>query len=343
MSERLTIDEAERLASELATLGQAGLPLDQGLRAAADELGRGRLANTMRDLARRLEQGSSLAEVVASRTQMFPKFLAGVLEMAASSGRLETVLPRLVEQFELGREQSRQLRGALAYPLVVLTTLLAIYVAISFAVAPGLIELMREFELKLPAWTNVVIWWNEIGIFWGLGLAASMVVVLLFVRLMVGAASWQAAMIHLPLVGPAWHWAATARMARGMAMLMDLQRPLPEALRLTSAGVRDANLANVCQRLATMVERGTPLSMAVAADRGLPAVVMPLLQSGEQSGSQAAAWLSVAELMERWVAIRASLLRQLLPPIVFLFVAAAVMNLFLSFMTPLIELVNNLS
>src|SRR5690606_29539104 len=114
MNKRLTPDEAEVLTAELATASQASLPLDVALRAAADELGQSRFARVLHDMASSLEQGRSLPDVIHSQSGRLPRFLGGVISVAARTDRLEVMLPALVEQLEYQSEQNRRLRGAVA-------------------------------------------------------------------------------------------------------------------------------------------------------------------------------------------------------------------------------------
>ena len=63
----LSAEESAELAARLAALTQAGLPLEGGLAALADEVGRPRLARVLRNLAVRLAQGETLETAIAAQ------------------------------------------------------------------------------------------------------------------------------------------------------------------------------------------------------------------------------------------------------------------------------------
>ena len=59
----ISTDEALELAAQVSEMAKGGLPLEGGLRALADELSPGRLPAVLREMAGRLESGSSACRV----------------------------------------------------------------------------------------------------------------------------------------------------------------------------------------------------------------------------------------------------------------------------------------
>src|SRR4051812_18058487 len=57
---------------QLAQLTRAGLPIEQGLRLIAEDLGSGRMAEATRQIAEDLERGQPLAEAFERRRTTFP-------------------------------------------------------------------------------------------------------------------------------------------------------------------------------------------------------------------------------------------------------------------------------
>ena len=76
-SGRLSGAEAAELSSQIAGLTRAGLPLAQGLAALGEELPRGRLRRSMNDLATTLEAGMPLDQAVKARGSAFRPTCAG--------------------------------------------------------------------------------------------------------------------------------------------------------------------------------------------------------------------------------------------------------------------------
>jgi general secretion pathway protein F len=150
-------------------------------------------------------------------------------------------------------------------------------------------------------------------------------------------------MTNLPLVGNAWHWTGVAEMLRALGLLVEHRVPLPEALRLTAGGITDAYVAAQCRALASRVEQGTSLTMSLINLRTLPLSIVPMVRWGEDHDALAAGLRTAAEMIEGRLDMRANLLVQVIPPIVFVVVGGAVAGGAISLFLPLISLIQGLS
>ena len=71
--------ESAELAARLRVLAESGLPLEGGLRALAEEIGKPRLAEVLRQLAARLECGEPLAKAISAPGCRLPVVLRGLI------------------------------------------------------------------------------------------------------------------------------------------------------------------------------------------------------------------------------------------------------------------------
>jgi general secretion pathway protein F len=147
----------------------------------------------------------------------------------------------------------------------------------------------------------------------------------------------------LPLVGNMFHWCGVAQGTRALGHLLRQQQPLPAALRISSQGLRDANVAEVWNQLADEVEAGRALSAAMLANYRLPASVAPLVHWGERTAQLPAALIIVSEMLEGRAQLRAQLVRTIFPPLMFIVIAGGGLFVAMALMLPLISLITNLS
>jgi type II secretory pathway component PulF len=128
-----------------------------------------------------------------------------------------------------------------------------------------------------------------------------------------------------------------------MGLLLDQQVPLPDALRLSAAGLRDSNLARGCEQVAEDVERGQVLYESLSKHRPFPASLIPIVQWGQMAPALPDAFRSAAEMFEGRTQSQGSVLDAMMLPILCLailtFVGAFIVSLFL----PLFSLIQTLS
>lgn len=339
---RLSEIDAETLAVYVAELSAAGLPLAPALRAAAQETG-GRLAGALHAMAEALDRGQPLEDVLGERASRFPPYLKGLVQAALRTGNLGETLVDLVDHRRVAREQWQTVTSALAYPAILLALTMGMFLALSAVTAPAIYRLLEDLQRATPATSHYLIWVGRNGVAPLLAGMGALVALAVLVRLAVGRVRWRRMVTSVPLFGPLWHWSAVAEMARMLASLIKRRTPAPAALRLTAAGLYDANVAAACRDLADGVENGRELAELIVLSPRLPATLAPLVRWGERTGQLGEALDSAAEMFEGRVRLRASLLRSILPPFVVVIAAVFALAIFVGFVAPLIVLIQDLT
>ena len=150
-------------------------------------------------------------------------------------------------------------------------------------------------------------------------------------------------MTNLPLIGTAWHWSGVVEMLRCLSLLVEYRLPLPKALRLAAGGIADAYVARQCQLLAARVEQGSSLTMAIVGLRTLPLSIAPLVRWGEQQDCLGDALRWAAEMLEGRLRLRAGMLVQVIPPVVFVLIGVMAISLVGMIVGTLVPLIQGLS
>lgn len=280
--------EALELSAQIAGLARAGLPMAPSLSALAEELPRGRLRRSLRDLARDLEAGRALPEAVEGQEGRIPPHLRGLMLAGIRSGRLGEVLGEFAGFAAVGVELRRRLWLKLAYPVVTLILTLAVFAFAGVFVLPQFQSLFREIKYPAPQASLAIIQfaaataplWPGVALiafaFTAAGLAA---------RWLLPPATARGIASGIPLVGGVWRWTALAEFSHLLAILIDHHLPLPEALRLAGEGVQHDRLAIAARGMAAGVESGQDLGAAAARRRELPRGLGGLLRWGEDRGA----------------------------------------------------------
>jgi type II secretory pathway component PulF len=343
-SQKLSREDAVELASRVAELTKAGLPLAPGLRALAAELSGRRLRRVLRQMADRLDAGMDLAAAIDSQGNRLPAFLRGLVLAGVHSGRLAETLEEYVELERSQLELGRRVWLALAYPLFLLAFMSLL--AADYArprVWAQFATIYADFGAEVPTTT-----WLMMKVAGPVAILFFLVFALLAaVPLMLRMGSrtrlvWPL-LRRIPLLGPLLRWSHLAQFSRLMCLLLEQQVPLPDALRLTATGLRDASLARGCVRAADEVQNGGSLGESLAARRQFPASLIPLVQWGERGHALADAFRAAAEMFEGRCRSQSTLLQALLLPIMLLAIFTAAGLFIGATMLPLISLIQRLS
>jgi type II secretory pathway component PulF len=339
----LSAAAAEDLVQRIAQVGESGAPLAAGLRAAAAEADSWRLAFGLRWVAAQVERGRPLDEIISQGARRLPRHLSGLIQAAQRTGQLGSVLSEWLENRRAARVHWRSVTAAMTYPTIVLVLAIAVFLLVATFIVQPLRTIVEEFGMQVPVNLDVIHWISTSGLnFLGAAIVLILVGVVLL-RVVGGQSAWSWMIAQLPLVGDTWHWTGVSEMLRSLALLVEHGVPLPEALRLTGGGIGDAYVGKQCQDLAARLEQGTPLFMALIHQRALPLSIVPLVRWGEENDELPESLRSGAEMLEGRLRLRATLLVQILPPLIFIVVGMLVLSLYLAVSGSMVRLIQGLS
>ena len=163
----LSAGDLALLTRQLATLVQAGLPLEEALLAVGQQNENPRVQSIVLGVRGKVMEGHTLADGLGDFPQAFPNLYRATAAAGEQSGHLDAVLERLADYTESQQALSQQLRNAMIYPVVMLLFVLAIVIAMLAYVVPTVVEVFTSSGGELPLLTRVVIgasdfvrgWW----------------------------------------------------------------------------------------------------------------------------------------------------------------------------------------
>jgi type IV pilus assembly protein PilC len=315
------------------------------LGALAEELSRRRLQTALRRVADCVDAGQPLDAAAASQGRRVPEHVRCMLAASAASGRFAQVLQQLstVERNRIAL--GRRLGLALAYPAILLVSAVFLIVFLSIFTVPQFKRIFDDFGTDLPALTQLII-----HVFSPMG---GLVILALFVAfwlalVLVAALKWHVVWVQrmaywIPFVGPCWRFRGLAEFSRMTALLLDLQVPLPRALRAMAGGLREADLRAACRLLAGFVEVGIPFSEALVRFREFPASFRPLVAWGERTQALADAMRGTTEMCEARLRFQSLFIAAAILPVALVVIVFAVGWIIVGLLLPLISLIQRLS
>jgi general secretion pathway protein F len=337
----LSAEESAELAAHLAALAHSGLPLEGGLYALADEVARPRLARVLGNLAAQLERGEKLETAIAAQGSRLPAHLRGLIVAGVRSGRLPIVLDQFAALVRRQQDLRRRVILALAYPALLLGFMALLMVGCHLFIQQ-FAQIFRDFGTKLPAITDLFIRFSGLVAWIVLGLTIAAVLVPVAAMFLPLGAWLGRVALRIPIMGPIVRYDRHAQFSRLMAVLLEAEVPLPEALHLTSLGLQGTALARQCRSAAAAVEGGTPLDQALAAACFLDSLTV-MVGWGQQKACLAEAFRAAAEAFESRTSSQTTLLNLVVLPVIYMIIVTFVGFVMLALLLPFISLISNLS
>lgn len=273
---------------ELATLLQAGLPLDQALTMLQEAAAPAPVKDLVRDLRQKVREGHSLAAAMAGQEQVFNRLCVNLVRAGEAGGALHAVLDRLADYLERMAALRSMVITAAVYPaLLAVVSLLSLIVLLTFVV-PQFTGLFEDAEQSLPLVSRVVFgaaavfqqyWWTVPG-----GVAIGAWVAHRQLARPEARLRFDRRRLELPLLGKALKSMETARFARTLGMLIDNGVPLPTAVGLVREVISNLALRRVMDAVSADLEEGRRMAPALKESGIFPLPAVQLIEVGEESG-----------------------------------------------------------
>jgi general secretion pathway protein F len=342
----LTAEDTSRLSEHVAGLVNAGLPLAPGLRALAQEIPRGPLRTSLAQLADALERGDSLDEAVEAQKGQIPAHFRGLVLGGIRSGRLGDVLSRFTGYMSIGTELKRKLWLSLAYPMLSIAVALALFLFVHLVLVTMFEAIFLDFGIPLPQITMAMLILSRfLRAAWPVLLIASGILVFGWIGFKLGLSQpvRRSMATKLPITGGVWRSISLAEFAHLLALLLESRLSLPEALRLTGEGVQNRDLDRACQEMATAVEQGTPLALAMASRSELPSGLPRLLRWASDRNAIAEILHMAGEMFEARARGQATFAGTVMAVLSAFVVLWGVFTVVFGLMLPIITLISRLS
>ena len=284
------------MTRQLATLVRAAVPLEESLRAVAEQSERPAVQKVLAAVRSRVIEGHTLAHALGEFPKVFPEIYRATVAAGEQSGRLDTVLERLADYTE-NRDQLRQrVLGAMLYPIVLTVMCVVIIAGLLTYVVPKVVEVFESGRNALPWMTRALLAASDFLATFGpwilAALALAAVVFARWVRAPAARRKVDALLLRLPLVGRLVRGFNTARFTRTFSILTGSAVPVLEALRIAGAVIGNLPMRDAVERAAERVREGAPIGRSLAVGALFPPMTVHLISSGEASGK-------LEEMLER--------------------------------------------
>jgi type IV pilus assembly protein PilC len=337
-------------ARQFATLIASGMPMLRSLYTLEDQTEDERLCGAIAGVRQDVEAGSSLADAMGRRPQVFDKLFRAMVQSGESSGRLDEALDRIAYQLEKLDALKREIRSAIIYPAFVFTAGVAVMLAVVIFIVPIFADAFKEAvqdqpgeSSSLPALTQVMVGISNFlkgyWFIWLPGIVGAAVAFFQWKKTVKGRAQWDHVKLRLPMhIGDIVQKAAVARWSRTFSGAVASGVPLLESIKLTGQTSGSYPVEEAMEEVYASVKSGGTLAHPIEEADVFPPMVGHMVSVGEESGQLEAMLTKVADFYEAEVDTKVKALTSLIEPAMIVIVGGMVGFIVIAMYLPLFSL-----
>ncbi len=288
LTNRITTKDKIIFLRQLSTLIGAGLPLAQSLRTVIEQTQSKKLQEVIQDILAEVEGGRSLSKAFGKYPDVFDTVIVALVTAGEASGTLDEALRRVATQKEKDSAMLGKIKGAMVYPGIVLGVIVAVMLFMLLTVVPQVEKLYDDMNQSLPMLTGVMIAVANFLIqFWWLMLIIFGVLIYFLVQYLktdAGIRNKDLLKLNIPLFSSMFRKLYMARFTRTGQTLLASGVAMLDMLRISAESVNNTVVAEEISRAAEKVKGGKALSVALAKEEYILAMVPQMIKIGEQSG-----------------------------------------------------------
>ena len=337
-------------ARQFATLIASGMPMLRSLYTLEDQTEDERLSKAIAGVRDDVEAGSSLADAMGRRPQIFDKLFRAMVRSGESSGRLDDALERIAFQLEKLDALKREIRSAVLYPAFVFAAAMVIMLAVVIFIVPIFAEAFKEAvadqpgeSASLPTLTQLMINFSNFlkgyWFIWVPGMIALVIGFFQWKKTDRGRAQWDLVKLRLPIhIGDIVQKASVARWSRTFSGAVASGVPLLESIKLTGQTAGNYQVEKAMEEVYASVQSGGTLAHPIEEASVFPPMVGHMVSVGEESGQLEHMLSKVADFYETEVDSKVKALTSLIEPAMIAIVGGMVGFIVIAMYLPLFSL-----
>ncbi len=325
----------------------SGVPLQKALRTLALQVKHPKFRRIINKIEEEITKGTSLSTALAKYPKVFPRLYVSIVRVGEESGTLEKSFESLAFQMEREHEIKSQIKSALIYPAVVISTMILVGIGMLTFVVPELSKIFKEFKVELPPTTKFVLSLGE-------NLKENLLLILLgFLVLIVGIKILTSTptgrkikdklLLSLPVIGELVKKMNLSYISRTLATLLATGVSFGNSLEITSQVATNAFYQDALKEAKAEIEKGQRLSVVLEKYPHLfDPTTLQMLAVGEETGETSKILEDLASFYENQVNTATKNLVSLIEPLLMLIIGAVIGFFAVSMIQPIYSMLGSL-
>jgi len=367
---KVKLKEQVVFTRQLSTMVSAGVPLTKSLETLQSQAESPYFKSVIAGINKDVESGLSLGDAFAKYPNIFSEVFVNMVKAGEAGGILDSILKRLAGQIEKDAAIRKKIKGAMTYPIVLMSITILAFFGLMVFVIPKIGKILKDLggpDAKLPVYTQALL--NISGFSLSNSIMAHIpllnmiplvnklpnllfimaaffiivVYILRYIKTPAGKYKFHALLLRMPVLNVIITKVAVARFSRTFAALTSSGVSVLEALEVTGGAIGNKVIEAELKEAAKEVRNGKPLSDPISKSKHFPAIVGQMLAVGEETGQIDTILVKVAEFYEEEVDTVIDSLSSIIEPVMIVVMGSMVGLIAASVMGPITSLSQNIS
>ena len=342
MQPKVTNKDLVIFTRQFSTMIDAGLPLVQGLNILGEQTENKTFRNMLKRITKDVEGGSTLSDALSKHPKVFDSLFVNLVAAGEVGGILDTILQRLASYIEKAEKLKSQIKGAMTYPIAVVSIAVIVIAVIMVFVIPVFQDMFSSFGKALPVPTQIVVNMSNFtkkNIHYMIaGLIVFVWIFRRYRRTTSGKKNIDSILLKLPIFGELIKKVAVARFTRTLGTMVSSGVPILDALEITAKTAGNVIVEEVIFDARSSIAEGQTIAEPLSETDIFPGMVTQMISVGESTGSLDTMLEKIADFYDDEVDATVSAMTSLLEPLLMLFLGGSIGGLVIAMYLPIFQM-----
>lgn len=341
--QKITEKDIVIFTRQFATMFTAGIPIVQGLDIMAKQIENKSMGEIIGQIKSDVETGSTLADAMKKHPKYFDELFTNLVAAGEAGGILDGVLNRLATYIEKTMKLKKKVKGAMTYPIIVMTVAVLVVGIIMVFVIPIFAKIFTEMGVALPAPTRSIVWLsNFLGGIGGVSLGGAIWGAIFGLKKYratgPGLKQTDKVLLKLPVMGDLLRKVAVARFTRTLGTLIQSGVPILDALEICAKSSGNKVVEEVVFSVKSEVASGKTVAEPLSKSEVFPPMVVQMINVGESTGALDTMLVKIADFYDDEVDQAVNNLTAMLEPMLMVFLGTTIGYIVVALYLPIFKM-----
>ena len=327
---------------QFATMIDSGLPLVQCLDILASQQENATFREILYKVKESVEGGSTFADALAKHPKAFDQLFVNLVNAGEVGGILDTILNRLAAYIEKAQKLQKQIKGAMVYPMTIMSIAIIVVGVILVFVIPTFAKMFADFGGELPVPTKLVIALSNFIVKYII-----VIVVLIFAAITAvkkyygtpaGRKKIDALSLRAPVAGPLIRKVSVAKFTRTLGTMVSSGVPIMDGLEIVAKTAGNKIVEEAIYGVRQAISEGKTMAEPLAACGVFPPMVVQMISVGEATGAMDTMLNKIADFYDDEVDEAVAAMTSMMEPLLMVFLGTTVGGLVIAMYLPIFKL-----
>lgn len=333
-------------AKNIAVMIDAGLSISRALSVLQKQAKKKNMISLLESISTSVSSGETFSKSLEAHPEVFSQLFVSMVRAGEESGKLSESLRTIGQQLEKSYLLTKKVKGAMIYPVVIMTIMLVIGIVLMVYMVPTLTETFKGLNIELPLPTRIIVAISDflrLNFLLTLGFIAFIFFSIFFsLKTKRGKDFLDSLVLHLPIIGSMSKEVNAARTARTLSSLISSGVPIVSALETTGDVLQNHYFKEIVNTATKKVELGELLSVSLNSESQnlYPVFLSEMLSVGEETGKMSEMLGNIADYYEAEIDQKTKDLSTIIEPFLMVLMGIAVGIFAIAMMLPTYSLVD---